>query len=77
VLRSLLCWLVLVRHSAGKSISINPVLEERPGDIPIFITDSSRVMERTGWHPVIGPEAALQDIYDWIAANEVVLSSIL
>ena len=34
-------------------------------------------MEKTGWQPRIGPEAALQDIYDWIAANEVVLSSIL
>jgi CDP-paratose 2-epimerase len=67
----------LCQKIAGKSIPINPVLEERPGDIPIFITDSSRVMERTGWQPVIGPEAALQDIYDWIAANEVVLSSIL
>ncbi len=67
----------LCRNLAGKSIPINPVLEERAGDIPIFITDSSRVMERTGWQPVIGPEAALQDIYDWIAANEIVLSSIL
>ena len=62
---------------AGKSIPIHPVLEERAGDIPIFITDASRVMEKTGWSPVIGPEAALQDIYDWISANEAVLSSIL
>ena len=67
----------LCREITGKSIPINPVLEERAGDIPIFITDSSRVMERTGWSPIIGPEAALQDIYDWIAANEASLSSIL
>lgn len=38
----------LCRKIAGKSIPVNPVLEERPGDIPIFITDSSRAMERTG-----------------------------
>ena len=44
----------LCQKIAGKSIPINPVLEERPGDIPIFITDSSRVMEKTGWQPVIG-----------------------
>lgn len=66
----------LCQKIVGKSIEIHPVLEERAGDIPIFITDSSRVMERTGWQPMIGPEAALQDIYDWIVANEVVLSSI-
>jgi CDP-paratose 2-epimerase len=66
----------LCQKIVGKSIPIHPVLEERAGDIPIFITDSSRVMERTGWQPLIGPEAALQDIYDWIVANEIVLSSI-
>ncbi|WP_341736923.1 NAD-dependent epimerase/dehydratase family protein [Microcoleus sp. CAWBG640] len=67
----------LCQKITGKSIPIHPVLEERAGDIPIFITDSSRVMERTGWQPRISPEAALQDIYEWIVANEIVLSSIL
>ncbi len=66
----------LCQKITGKSIPIHPVLEERAGDIPIFITDSSRVMERTGWQPRISPEAALQDIYEWIVANEIVLSSI-
>ncbi|MGL5062911.1 MAG: NAD-dependent epimerase/dehydratase family protein [Microcoleus sp.] len=67
----------LCQKISGKSIPIHPVLEERSGDIPIFITDASRVMEKAGWQPAIGPEAALQDIYDWIVANEEVLSSIL
>ncbi|HLO50822.1 MAG TPA: NAD-dependent epimerase/dehydratase family protein [Kamptonema sp.] len=66
----------LCQEITGQSIQINACLEERPGDIPIFITDASRVMERTGWKPNIKPEAALQDIYEWISANESVLSSI-
>lgn len=66
----------LCQEITGQSIQINASLEERPGDIPIFITDASRVMERTGWRPNIEPEAALKDIYQWISANATVLSSI-
>jgi CDP-paratose 2-epimerase len=66
----------LCQEITGTSIQINPSLEERPGDIPIFITDSSKVMERTGWRPTIEPEAALKDIYEWISANASVLKSI-
>lgn len=61
----------------GKSTSIIPVMEVREGDIPIFITDSSRVIEKTGWTPQINPEAALFDIYHWIKDNESILSSVL
>ena len=61
----------------GKSTSITPVLEGRPGDIPIFVTDSSKVIEKTAWKPKINPEVALQDIYQWIVKNEAILSSVL
>lgn len=66
----------LCQEITGECIEINALLEERPGDIPIFITDSSRVIEKTGWKPTIEPKDALQDIYEWIFANESVLSSI-
>jgi len=66
----------LCAEITGTSIQINPSLEERPGDIPIFITDSSKVIKKTGWMPNIEPEAALKDIYEWISANATVLSSI-
>lgn len=61
----------------GKSTLIKPLQEGRPGDIPVFITDSSKVIEKTGWQPKINPEAALGDIYRWIAENEAILSSVL
>ena len=60
-----------------KSTLIKPVLEERPGDIPIFITDSSKVIEKTGWKPTIKPEETIQDIYKWIIENEALLRPIL
>jgi CDP-paratose 2-epimerase len=67
-----LCQSIIDRST---SIAITP--EERAGDIPIFITDSSKVMARTGWRPTIDPEATLQSIYDWIVENEAILKSVL
>jgi CDP-paratose 2-epimerase len=60
----------------GNSTEIQPVLEERTGDIPIFVTDSSRVIEKTGWEPQINPEATLKDIYNWLCENEIMLRPI-
>ena len=61
----------------GNSISIQPVLEGRPGDVPIFITDSSKIIEKTGWQPKITPEETLKDIHQWISENESMLRPIL
>jgi CDP-paratose 2-epimerase len=61
----------------GKSTQIQAYLEERSGDIPIFITDSSKVMDKTGWRPTITPKATIQDIHEWIFNNEAILSAIL
>jgi CDP-paratose 2-epimerase len=36
----------LCQKIAGKSILIHPVLEERAGDIPIFITDNPLIAAR-------------------------------
>ncbi|MBW4648118.1 MAG: NAD-dependent epimerase/dehydratase family protein [Kastovskya adunca ATA6-11-RM4] len=60
-----------------KTTQIKPLPEGRPGDIPLFITDCSKVIEKTGWQPTINPEAALRDIYQWIFEHEEILSSVL
>lgn len=67
----------LCQQITGKEIEIKSVLEERPGDMPVFITDSSKVMQKTGWNPQKDPETTLQDIYRWIVENEVTLKSVL
>lgn len=66
----------LCQEITGKNIPITSVAKDRPGDVPVFITDSSNVIEKTGWQPEIDPRATLQDIYDWIRANELSLKSI-
>ena len=67
----------LCQAITGKPTQVQACPEGRPGDIPIFITDSSKVIDKTGWQPTIKPEACLQDIYQWISKNEAILSSIL
>ncbi|MDJ0674193.1 MAG: NAD-dependent epimerase/dehydratase family protein [Calothrix sp. MO_167.B42] len=61
----------------GKSIPIKSQETARQGDIPLFITDSSQVMSKTGWKPTITAQQTLQDIYHWICENEIMLKPIL
>lgn len=61
----------------GHTINIQSVYEERQDDVPIFITDSSKVIQRTGWEPTTSPTLALQNIYEWIREHEADLRSIL
>lgn len=67
----------LCQEITGQTIPVDPLLEERLGDVPVFVTDSSKVIAKTGWKPAIDPKATLQDIYRWIVDNELLLKSVL
>jgi len=67
----------LCEQITGKTIPIKSIAEERQGDVPIFITDSSQIIEKTGWKPKIAPQQTLEDIYHWIRDNEEILKPIL
>ncbi|ABA22959.1 3-beta hydroxysteroid dehydrogenase/isomerase [Trichormus variabilis ATCC 29413] len=61
----------------GKSIPIKSEVTARQGDIPIYITDSSKIISKTGWKPTMNPEQTLRDIYSWILEYEEFLQPIL
>jgi CDP-paratose 2-epimerase len=61
----------------GQTIDLGRVLADRQGDVPLYITDASKVIQRTGWHPKISPHQTLVDIFDWIQAHKVLLQPIL
>ena len=67
----------LCQEITGNTINIEPVLTERTGDIPIYITDCDRIYQKTQWQPEIKPEQTFADIYNWIVANEDNLRPIL
>ena len=67
----------ICQEITGHTIEISRVLGDRQGDVPLYITDASKVMQSTGWQPQIAPQHTLKSIFDWIQANEVALKPIL
>lgn len=61
----------------GHKIDFSRVVGDRQGDVPLYITDSSKIIQRTGWQPQITPRQTLESIFDWIRDNEATLTPIL
>ena len=61
----------------GNRIKINPVIETRPADLKLFITDTSKVHALTGWFPRRDINTIIKDIVDWMDENKMQLKNIL
>lgn len=60
----------------GNTVEITPVPENRVGDIPIFVTDSRKIMSKIAWTPKRDIDRTLQDIYDWMVTEKAQVSRI-
>jgi CDP-paratose 2-epimerase len=67
----------LCEEVTGKKIAINCVKETRKADIPIYISDCTKVTEATGWKPEIFPKQIVEEITEWLQVNERLLRPIL
>lgn len=61
----------------GNKIPITTIAENRPADIPVYVTDNTKVTKFTGWKPTTYPQTIVQEIYHWIKDNQNNLESIL
>lgn len=61
----------------GTIVKENSVDVHRKGDIPIYITDNSKIAAATGWQPKRNAEKIVADIVEWIGSNEEQLDKIL
>lgn len=61
----------------GNTIPEVPVPENRPGDIPLYITDNSTITGFCGWKPEKDVKTILTDIYNWISENQEYVKQIL
>jgi CDP-paratose 2-epimerase len=61
----------------GVRLDIGSRSDTRPGDVPIYITDNTRIEARFGWKPRRGVADIARDVYAWIAANEAALRATL
>ena len=66
----------LCQKITGNHIPITPVATTRTGDVPIFITDSTKVVTFTGWQPKRDAKTTLIEIYEWIRQFEQQLRDI-
>lgn len=66
----------LCQEITGNEVAIEAISENRTGDMPIFITDSRKLIEATGWQPKRDGKTLITDIYEWIRQHEQALHNI-
>ncbi len=67
----------LCREITGSIIDVRQSAEDRPGDIPIYISDCTLLQQMTDWRPRRGPADILGDIHAWIVEHEAALAAAL
>jgi CDP-paratose 2-epimerase len=74
---SLLETTALCRELTGNEVEIGADPQTRPGDVPIYLSDCSRLFARTEWRPRRGPRDVLADILEWTVAHEDAVAAAL
>jgi CDP-paratose 2-epimerase len=59
----------LCRERTGNQVDIAPVPQTASVDVPVYITDTTRVREATGWTPSYDAAAIVDDIATWIEGD--------
>jgi CDP-paratose 2-epimerase len=60
----------ICRELTGNEVPIEPVEETRAGDVPIYLSDCTRLFSLSDWRPQRGAKRVLADIYEWIADDD-------
>ena len=74
---SLLELTALCQTATGKEVPIGSVAETSPVDIPIYLTDNTRVSQAFDWSPTIGLEAIVADVQAWLSQHRSVLAGLI
>jgi CDP-paratose 2-epimerase len=65
------------RARAGRSLEIASDPVDRPYDVPYYVTDTRAITQRSGWTPRLKPGEILDDIFEWLRAEQEILRPIL
>jgi len=63
----------LCAEITGRRLPVESEPETRPGDVPHYISDCSRLHELTDWRPRRDARTILSDIHTWISGHEQAL----
>jgi CDP-paratose 2-epimerase len=67
----------LCSQITGNNIEIGSSLENRPGDLPIYVTDNRKITDFSGWKPEISVSTLLKEVHEWFLIDKNSLKSIL
>ncbi len=67
----------ICRRLTATEVPIEPIEPTRAGDVPVYISDCSRLFDLDEWRPRRDAEQVLLDIHDWIAADEAGIAEAL
>jgi CDP-paratose 2-epimerase len=60
----------LCRELTGRTVEIGAALADRPGDIPYYVSDCTKLFGLTDWRPACDPRRIIEDILEWVKAHE-------
>jgi len=60
----------LCRELTGNEVAIAADPKNRPGDVPVYLSDCQHLQSLTSWRPRRGPRQVLADLLDWSAEHE-------
>jgi CDP-paratose 2-epimerase len=66
----------LCRELTGAEVPVTTG-DERPGDVPVYVSDCTRLFAHTGWRPRRTPRDTLADIAAWAEEHEAQLAAAL
>lgn len=62
---------------SGNKLEVGATPEDRDGDVPLYLSDCSRLFAHTSWRPKRDAECVLGDIHRWIDADRDRLGEVL
>jgi CDP-paratose 2-epimerase len=67
----------LCAEITGNVVDVSTTPEDRPGDIPWYVTDCTRLNGLTSWRPSSTLRGILMGVHEWIRENEAELGQAL
>ncbi len=58
----------------GNRVPVGSAAEDRPGDLPVYLSDCRKLFSLTSWRPRRDPQAILSDIHQWVVDHEDALA---
>ena len=62
----------MLEKLAGRKIDVT-YGDWRPGDQPIYVSDTSKAEELLGWKPVVSIQQGVSELWEWVIANRELL----